>query len=331
MGMPKARAATCKSQTRITTSTKKPGSTAGLVLLRLAFRRLRLVLGNLSQHRVEAVFGLVAFKVASGLFKFLPLRDIVPAMELLKPPGHTPSLSFYGDASSKERAYMVAGGFAVSGNRINEIEDAIATLRDDAGIRSEFHWADYRGGRKRPAYEALVRYAFDLINKRQAALHVIVAKFGGYNHRQTKGENHDTSVNRMYYQLFLHRVCRYYGKKRQIHIRLDAGNDSDDICRMRNELCAASYKTYDTLPNCVRSIEPVQSQNVGIIQMADVVIGAIAAKRNDVKHTSPKGELADFVLRASGRHSWTVNTAFNARFLTVWHHTTKAQVPQGPS
>lgn len=226
---------------------------------------------------------------------------------------------------------MVAGGFAVGGNRINEIEDRIATLRDDAGIKSEFHWCDYRGGGKRHAYEALVKYAFDLVNKRQAALHIIIAKFGGYNHKQKKGENHDTSVNKMYYQLFLHRIANFYGEKRAIHIRLDAGNDSYDICQMRNQLCADSYKKYKTKPNCIRSIEPVQSQNVGIVQMADVIVGAVAAKRNDVKHTSPKGDLADFVLRASGRHSWEADTAQDARFLTVWHHITKSQVPQCPS
>lgn len=226
---------------------------------------------------------------------------------------------------------MVAGGFAVSGNRINEIEDRIATLRDDAGIKSEFHWCDYRGGAKRHAYEALTRYAFDLVNKRQAALHIIIAKFGGYNHKQKQGENQDTSVNKMYYQLFLHRIANFYGEKRAIHIRLDAGNDSYDICQLRNQLCADAYKKYKTKPNCIRSIEPVQSQNVGIVQMADVIVGAIAAKRNDVKHTSPKGDLADFVLRASGRHSWDADTAQDARFFTVWHHITRGQVPQCPS
>lgn len=234
-----------------------------------------------------------------------------------------PSLSFFGDASSRDRDYMIAGGFAVSGNRIHEIEDRIATLRDDAGIKSEFHWADYRGGEKRAAYESLVRYAFDLVNKRQAALHIIIAKFGGYNHRSKEGENKDTSINRMYYQLCLHRLCRFYGKSRAIHVRLDAGNDSHDICRMRNQLCADAYRNLKCLPNCIRTIEPANSRNVGLIQMADVIVGAVAAKQNEFKHTSPKGALADFVLRSSGRHSWGVNTPTSARFLTVWHHASR--------
>lgn len=216
---------------------------------------------------------------------------------------------------------MVAGGFAVAGNRIAEIEDQIALLREDAGITSEFHWSDYRGGRKREAYEALVRYAFDLVNKRRAAFHAIIARFQGYDHKARAGENKDTSINRMYYQLFLHRVARFYGPSRAIHIRLDAGSDCKDICAMRNQLCAAAHSTYQTRPNCVRSIEPVNSANVGIVQMADVILGAIAAKQNNVQHTSPKGDLASFVLKASGRQSWSATPA-DARFLTIWHHQT---------
>jgi len=222
---------------------------------------------------------------------------------------------------------MVAGGFAVAGNRINEIEDRIATLRDDAGIKSEFHWSAYRGGAKQAAYEALVRYAFGLINKRHAAMHVIISRFEGYNHKAKPGENKDTSINRMYYQLLLFRIARFYGAKRAIHVRLDGGNDCKDICEMRNELCEAAYHQVKARPNCVRSIEPVESQNVGIVQMADVIMGAIAAKRNKVEHKSPKGELANFVLRASGRHSWDTDTPHSARFLTLWHHKTRLVGP----
>ena len=215
---------------------------------------------------------------------------------------------------------MVVGGFAVPGNRIAQIEDQIAKLRADAGIRSEFHWSEYRGGAKRAAYEALIRYGFDLLNKRRAAFHVLIVPFKGHNHKAVPGEDKDTSINRMYYQLFLHRLCQFYGKSMAIHIRLDAGNDCRDICKMRNQLCAAAYRTYQTKPNCVRSIEPVNSEHSGIIQLSDVILGGIAAKQNKIAHTSPKGDLATFVLQASGRHSWDAETPKAARFMTVWHH-----------
>jgi hypothetical protein len=234
-----------------------------------------------------------------------------------------PSITFFADASSRNRDFPVAGGFAVSGNRISEVEDTIALLRDDAGMRSEFHWSEYRGGDKKPAYEALVRYSFALVRRRHAALHLIIPKFKGYPHKAKQGENRDTSISRMYYQLCLHRVAAFYGRTREIHIRLDSGNDCEGICAMRNELCADAYHKHSTRPNCVRTIEPMSSHNSGIIQMADVVIGAVAAKRNAIQHTSPKGELADYVLRMSNRPSWDTDTLSSARFLTVWNHRSK--------
>lgn len=222
---------------------------------------------------------------------------------------------------------MVAGGFAVAGNRIQEIEDKIAQLRGSSGIQSEFHWSDYRGGKRRQGYFALVDYGFELVEQHKAALHLIVSPFKGYNHKAKKGENRDTSVNRMYYQVCLHRLAGFYGKRRAIHVRLDAGNDCADICAMREQLCAAAYKTHHTRPNCIRSIEPVNSEKSGIVQMVDVIIGGIAAKKNGIVHTSPKGELTDYILARSGRQSWDTETPREARFLTVWHFKGK----KGPS
>lgn len=247
------------------------------------------------------------------------------------PPAELPKITFFGDASSQDKEFMVAGGFAVAGNRIAEIEDKIAFLRDDAGIRSEFHWSDYRGGRRREGYEALVRYGFDLVQRKHAALHLIVSRFAGYDHKAKPGETRYTSVNRMYYQLCLRRVAAFYGRSREVHVRLDAGNDSADICSLRGQLCADAYRRYNTRPNCIRTIEPVDSRRVGLVQLADVIVGAVAAKVNAVPHTSPKGDLADFVLRHSGRSSWGTSTPRDAKFLTVWQFQGKSQVPRSPS
>jgi hypothetical protein len=251
-------------------------------------------------------------------------------MKLPTPPDLLPSITFYGDSSSRDKEFMVAGGFVVAGNRISEIEDRIASLRDDCGIRSEFHWADYRGGNRAKGYKALVDYAFELVNKKNAALHILISPFAAYKPNLKKGDNSDTSVNRMYYQLLLHRLGQFYGLKRAIHVRLDAGNDCSDICKMRGQVCADAYKRYSTRPNCFRTIEPVDSKNVGSVQMADVIVGAVAAKMNGAVYTSPKGELSDYVLKASGRHSWATDTHSSARFLTVWNFKPK-QVPHSPS
>lgn len=226
---------------------------------------------------------------------------------------------------------MVAGGFAVSSRRVNEIEDHISALRESANI-SEFHWSEYRGGDRRDAYHKLVRYGFSLIRRGHAELHVIIARFKGYNHKQVAGENKDTSVNRMYWLLGLHRLADLYGQDRAIHMRLDRGNDCADICNMREELCAAAYHEYQTRPNCFREITPVCSTKSGLIQLSDVIVGAIAARRNSIEHSpkTEKGPLADLVLQQSGFKSWEGDTPRTARGITVWNHKTRKKVPPSP-
>lgn len=109
-------------------------------------------------------------------------------MVLIASAEELPAMSFFGDASSKEKDFMVAGGFAVAGSRIAEIEWHINDIAGRADMKGEFHWSAYGGGKKRQAYEELVEYAFGLTRKRHAALHVIIAKFHGYAHKANKGE-----------------------------------------------------------------------------------------------------------------------------------------------
>lgn len=231
-----------------------------------------------------------------------------------------PAISFFGDASSRMSNFMVLGGVAVAGHRIAEFEERIADIRDRGGIRSEFHWKDYRGGAKRKAYEELCRFGFGMINEKEAALHIMAADFRAFDHNQEDGQTRDTGINKLYWQLCLHRLARFYGKERAIHIRLDAGDDCGNICEMRNQLCAEAYRKFSARPNCIRSIEPMGSEKSGLIQLSDVLLGGIASQLNENRADTNKGQLAEFIRLSSGRHSWASSTPLSHRFLTVWHY-----------
>lgn len=214
---------------------------------------------------------------------------------------------------------MVAGGFVVRGSRVTEINSEIAKMREDAGIRSEFHWKDYRGGARREAYEGLVKYAFDMVQTGKAHFHVAIAQFRGQDSQKHARVSKDTRINKIYYQLLVHRIARFYGDSAAIHGLFDSGNDCSEIVGKRNQVCAEAYRRYNTKPNCIRTLEPMDSLNSGLIQMADVIVGGIASIRNGRSSTSPKGELAKFIQDASGHGNWARNTRFGAKKLTVWN------------
>lgn len=282
--------------------------------------RLWLLLHQILEPLLKARLVVVRPDLSGGFFKSLELFFIAHRISIARKANQLPTISFFGDSSSRDSEYMVLGGLAVSGHRIHEIEQRIADIRERGGIRSEFHWSKYRGGAKRKAYEELVGYAFELINKRHAALHLLATNFREFDHKRKPGQGKDTSINMLYWQICLHRVAGPYGKQRAIHIRLDAGNDCKDICGMRNQLCATAYKEHSTKPNCVRSIEAMDSEKSGLIQVSDVLIGAVASQLNGNLAHTPKGQLAEFVRKGSGLHSWSKETPASERFLTVWHY-----------
>lgn len=236
-------------------------------------------------------------------------------------------LFFYGDSSSHNKKYMVAGGFCVNTKRISEIQEKIKFIKEHNDIKSEFHWSEYRKGGKTKVYKELVDYMFGLVFSGKAHFHVIIANFSNYKHNATPGEGRETSVNRMYYQLLLHKLAKFYGKMADIHVQLDHGNDSQDICKMRNQVCANAYFKYQCKPNCIKSITSICSKKSEIIQASDVVIGSIAGLVNGFDEKSAKKELAEYIMKAAKISTWRKSTPKDERSLTVWWHVTKESQP----
>lgn len=214
---------------------------------------------------------------------------------------------------------MVVGGAALRQDRVKEINNTIDALKAKVGAVGELKWKKYRGGNRRALHEGLVDYSALLIREQQMHLHFVVCRFSEFDHKISGPGTPEKSVNRMYFQLFLHRVCRFYGKSCAIYAFPDAGNDSSEIVGFREVVCARAYNTHKTRPNCLRSIQPQDSRLHPIMQMVDVLVGAVAAKRENRALSDHKAALADYVQAKLHPEGWQTDTARDARALTVWN------------
>lgn len=214
---------------------------------------------------------------------------------------------------------MVVGGLVVAPQRLSEINSTIEGIKASAGIVGEVKWKKYKGGAKRAAYFALVDYAALLLREGQAHIHVLLCHFSEFDHKIAGPGNPEKSVNRMYFQLLWHRLCRFYGQSCALHFFPDAGADSAEIVSFREVICARAYKKYRTKPNCLRSIHPQPSDKHPVIQLMDVVVGAAAAKRESRLLSAHKQELADYVTKTLHPSGWHTDTPSNARRFTVWN------------
>lgn len=232
----------------------------------------------------------------------------------------TKVVDFYCDSSShRGHRYLVAGGIISRTEVIERIDAKIQKIKTDIDMKSEFKWSGFRGGRKTKAYFELIDFFYFLIANNHIHFHAIVANFDSFDHHRKGRGSPEKSVNKLYYQLFLHRLCREYGTKNRIRIFPDHGADSAEIIEFRKVLCRESANRYNTDPNCLKAIQPQPSARHNILQMVDVIIGALAAEFEARDLNAHKSELRRHVIKQSPTKNLFSNTPRGATKFTIWH------------
>lgn len=229
-------------------------------------------------------------------------------------------IQFFSDSSShRGHKFVVVGGIAIRPDHVKNVNSQLQSMKEMAGINREFKWNEYKAGRKEVAYKDAVNLFFKLLSDNKLHFHCIICDFTNFDHKKDGPGNPEKSVNRLYYQLMLHRVCALYGQKMRILMTPDHGNDSAEIVNFRDAICAAAYQRYNAQPNCLRSIHPQPSAKHNILQMLDIIIGAIAAHREDRILGANKTDLRNHVINASPIKDFSCNTPRSYRKFTVWN------------
>jgi hypothetical protein len=135
-------------------------------------------------------------------------------------------------------------------------------------------WSKFRGGERAKSYELLVDLFFELVGQNQVHFHCLIAEFGKFSHGAFEGGDPESSVNRMYFQLLVHRICRFYAGKCYIFVYPDDGNDSKDLQKFHGQINLAAKYKYGMSHRIVR-IEQVDSASCNLIQMVPTRIGVV--------------------------------------------------------
>ena len=235
-----------------------------------------------------------------------------------------PSLRFYCDESSHSgHQFAAVSGILIRPERAATVNDEIARLKESRGKQatSEIKWAKINR-HDLPLYEAVVEYFKLLLDSEAIHFHVVICDMHAYDHRLRNEGSKATTVSKTYYQLLLHRCCRLYGDKAFIHVRPDIGECTQALPGLINGLNADACRRFDLQLRPILSINLTQSVSVNLMQMNDIVLGAIASHRNG-RHEKPnasphKTRLAEAVRACFGVPNFTINTPWRSKF-TVWN------------
>ena len=232
----------------------------------------------------------------------------------------------YTDESrqSKDR-YMVLGGLLMPASHVEVFETTMQKFRKETKMFAELKWSKVTN-QKYENYKRFVEYFFALLNTDKLHFHCLIVDNHQINHTKFNQGDKELGFYKFYYQLLLHRFgCKYCrtGQDDRFIVHMDRRNTTYKLDDLKDVLNNGIRKKrgIDTRP--FRSIEPLDSKQCGIIQINDIILGAIGFQKNGYELLAgtrqAKKDLAVFIAQQAGLKDLKETTVRNNHRFTIWN------------
>lgn len=242
-------------------------------------------------------------------------------------PGFRPPQDFVffaDEAGISQDRFTVVGGICIHKNSISEVHDAIREYRKTANMNAELKWTKITN-QKVEEYQELVDYFFALNSTNRAHFYAIIFDSHQWDHKSYNASDADVGLSKLYYQLTLHRFVKTCGRDpgHTLAICVDHRNSSTSLIDLKNMINAGARKSLGIDHYPVKQLVPFDSKKDDILQLNDVILGAVCAARNG-KHLLPatrkaKREIAASVLKKSGLDSYEQDTPRDNFRFSIWN------------
>lgn len=233
----------------------------------------------------------------------------------------TPKLALFCDEAGKDTdRYLAVGGLIVSHDDVKRIRDGFVVRKDRLGLSKEAKW-NLTKKSNLEKHRALIDWIFELIGQDDLRFHCLLVDFQRFDHGLREDGGKAESMKRMYYQLILHRLLKKHGKTYDCYALIDKCNELGGLPNLQRGLNSASerYGCDDAL----KAIEFRDSATEPLLQMNDLILGAICAHKNrrfeEAGAGQYKANLAGYVLGKSGLTNYDGNTPVARKEFSLWN------------
>ena len=200
------------------------------------------------------------------------------------------------------QAVMVLGAVWCPLEKTSEINKRLREIRADHGLGSQFEikWIKVSPGRI-AFYHDVLDYFFDDDDLRFRAL--VVPDKSQLRHAAF-GQSHDEWYYKMYFDMLkviLNPEARY-----RIYLDIKDTRGAPKVAKLRDVLC---HNMYDFSREIIEDVQTVRSHEIGILQVADLLIGAVSYANRDLSSSSAKVALVQRMQERSG-YSLTKTTLY---------------------
>lgn len=226
------------------------------------------------------------------------------------------------EAGISNDRYTVVGGLCMHRSTLAKACETLREYRHAQNMHAELKWQRV-SNQKESEYRALVEYFFALNNVNHMHFHSIVFDSHQWNHHRYNDGEGDVGLSKLYYQLLLHKFVKIYGDRGTLFVRLDHRNSQTPLEDIRRMLNATAARDHGITTEPVKQLVSEDSKNCDLLQLNDVILGAVCAARNG-RHLvaggrQAKREIARLVLEKSGLDTFDVDSPRNVSRFTVWN------------
>jgi len=206
---------------------------------------------------------------------------------------------------------MVLGAVMCRASKTREIAARLRELKQEHGCRLPFEvkWTKVSAA-KVSLYLALMDYFFDNDDLSFRAL--VVPDKSKLDHDAFE-QTHDDFYYKMYFDML--KVLLDPTSQYNIYLDIKDSRSADKTRKLREVL---SNSKYDFNRHIVRKMTTVRSEHVEQLQLADLLIGAVAYANRDLKGSTAKLQLVDRMKRRS-HYSLKRTTLLRERKVNLFH------------
>jgi len=235
---------------------------------------------------------------------------------------------YYSDESSFEpgHAFTGIGGLAVPGYYRNQIKRELREIKIAAGLRpeSEVKWSKTTEYRYKAQHD-FADYLARLVKNKIVDLHIVFFPIAEFNNRANNGR--EGTVGRIYNDMLIFRPFKFYGPHSKLYLRPDKGKCSEGMePHLENAAAEAArrnregWRPAQNVRECLACFKPKDSAATDILQLVDVTLGALTARRENRSNQEPKTELSAHVLELYEHPDLTEDIGGkDARNFSIWN------------
>ncbi len=225
---------------------------------------------------------------------------------------------------------MVIGGIVTLRENEQRFAETMALYRQSHNMRAELKWTKV-SNQKLNEYRALIDLFFSV--NQSFHFKTIVVDTQEIDHRRYNKNDAELGFYKLMYQFLLHSFGAYLRPADQCIVFLDRRTTSyyklSTLCAILNN---GLRKKYKYLQHPIRNIQATNSKYSDLIQVADVLMGAIGYEMNGA-HTRTgarrsKVLLAEYIAQKAGLVNLQQPTPRSRKDFSIWHFHFREYLPK---